>query len=87
MNSSKYLLDSDMSLDSEEGIGTYKVQYVEDNNNINFFKVLVPDTIYGMETTIFITNLAALKVNEGNLCDKQEIKFFRCKLANPKTYG
>ena len=39
-DSSKYSSDSDTFYDSEEDIDTYKAQYVEENDDINFFKDL-----------------------------------------------
>ena len=88
-DSSVYSSDSDTtSLDSQEDFDTYKAQYVEENDDITFFKDLVPDTIDGLETMVFsTTDLAALKEKEANLRSKQEGKYFRCKLTTPKLYG
>ena len=66
-DSSKYE-DSATSSDSEEEIDTYKVRYVEEDDNVNFFRDLVPDTVDGLETMVFsTTDLDALKEKEKNL--------------------
>ena len=43
----------DSSLDEEEEVDFYKAQYMEEHDDINFFKDLVLDTIDGLETMIF----------------------------------
>ena len=87
-DSRKYTKDSDTSSDSEEKIDTYKERYVEEDDNVNFFRDLVPDTVDGLETIVFsITNLDALKEKENYLREKEEGKYFRCKLDSLALYG
>ena len=46
-DSSKFNYYSETS-NSEEDIGTYKRRYIEEDNDINFFRDLVPDSINGL---------------------------------------
>ena len=61
-DSSKYSSDLDTYFDLEVNMDSYISQYVEENENINFFKDLVPNTISRLEMMVFSTkDLDALK--------------------------
>ena len=69
--------------DSEEDIGTCKGRYVEEDDDINFFRDLVPDSIDCLETMVFsTTDLDTLKKRR-----KQSRKYFCSKITNPILYG
>ncbi len=54
--------------DSEEDVDTYKGNYVEEDEDINFFCGLVPESIDGLETMVFsTTDLEILKDKEKSL--------------------
>ena len=73
--------------DSEEDIGTYKGRYVEEDDDINFFRDLVPDSIDCLETMVFsTTDLDTLKEKEKTLREKEEGKYFCSKITNPILY-
>ena len=60
-DSNKFSYCSETS-DCKEDICTYKGRYVEEDDEINFFRDFVTDTIDGLETTIFSnTDLDALE--------------------------
>ena len=64
-------------------IYTYKEWYVKEDDNVNFFRDLVPDKVDGLEAMVFsTTDLDALKEKEKNLREKEEGKYFRCKLES-----
>ena len=50
-DSSKFSFCSEAS-DSEEDVYTYKAMYAEEDENINFFRDLVPESIDGLETMV-----------------------------------
>ena len=51
--------------DCEEDIDTYKGRYVEEDDDINFFRDFVTDSIDGLETMVFSnTDLDALEEKE-----------------------
>jgi len=61
--------------DSKEDIGTCKGRYVEEDNDSNFFRDLVPDSIDCLETMVLsTTNLDTLKEKEKTLQEKEEGK-------------
>jgi len=73
--------------DSEEDIGTSKGRYVEEDNDINFFRDLVPDSIDYLETMVFsTTDLDTLKEKEKTLREKEGGKYFCSKINNPILY-
>ena len=86
-DSSKFSSCSEAS-DSEEDIDTYKGMYVEEDDDINFFRDLVPESLDGLETMVFsTTDLEALKDKERTLRAREEGKYFRSKVDHPILYG
>ena len=86
-DSSQYAC-SETSSDSEEDIDTYKGRYEDEDENITFFRDLVPQSIDGLETMVFsTTDLEKLKEKEKTLREREEGKYFRSKTDNPALYG
>ena len=86
-DSSRFSACSETS-DSEEDVDTYKGNYVEEDEDINFFRDLVPESIDGLETMVFsTTDLEILKDKEKSLRAREEGKYFRSKLDHPILYG
>jgi len=87
-DSSRLTEDSETSSNSKEEMDTYKGRYVKEDDNVNFFRDLVPDKVDGLETMIFsTTDIDALKQKEKNFREKEEGNYFRCKLEIPTLYG
>ena len=85
--SSVYSDNSQYSSDSEEDIDTYNKQYDEEESLINFFRDFVPKTVEGMESMVFsTTDLDALKEKEKILREKEDSKYFRCKIKDNALY-
>lgn len=73
-DSSKFSSCSECT-DSEDELDTYKANYVEGDENINFFRDLVPELIDGLETMVFsTTDLESLKEKEKTLRAKEDGK-------------
>ena len=87
-DSRKFTEDSEIFSDSEEDMHNYKGWYVKEDNNVKFFRDLVPGTVGRLKTMVFsTTDLGALKENEKNLREKEEGEYFRCKLESPDFYS
>jgi hypothetical protein len=87
-DSSKFSSGGSESSDSDDDIDTYKGRYIEEDDDINFFCDLVPESIDGLETMVFsTTGISTLKEKEKSLRAKEEGKYFRSKLDHPILYG
>ena len=75
------------SSDSEEDMDNYAKQYDEEEELINFFRDFVPKTVEGMESMVFsVTDLESLKEKEKILREKEDNKYFRCKVKDNELY-
>ena len=54
-DSSKFSSGGSESSDSDDDIDTYKGRYIEEDDDINFFRDLVPESIGGLEMMVFST--------------------------------
>ena len=66
---------------------TYKTLYDEEYEYVNLIRDFVTRTVEGLESMVFLTtDLEALKQKEQNLREKENNKYFRCKLTTPVLY-
>ena len=78
-NSSKFSSCSECT-DSKDELDTYKANYFKENEIINFFCDLVPESIDDPETMVFsTTDLESLKEKEKTLQAKEEGKVLSVK--------